>query len=175
MYEQGQGVTQDYVLAVKWFRKAAEQGEVLAQSILGNKYEIGHGVTQDFVEAAKWYGRAAEQGDKFAQTRLAEIHLRQAPPIIPEPHVRTDAGSGRAVETTPQKHLSSWKRALGPAGNGFGIGVVAGIAAATSVHMSVPPFNKLLFDGLMGVFSGLLFAVPTYLVAVCYYAEKGKR
>jgi len=96
-------VTQDYVEAAKWFRKAAAQGEVIAQSILGRKYEIGEGVTQDSVEAAKWYRMAANQGDKFAQTRLAEINLRQGPPIIPEPQVRTDVGSNNASEATPQK------------------------------------------------------------------------
>ena len=31
MYSKGQGVPKDFREAVKWFRKAAEQGQVLAQ------------------------------------------------------------------------------------------------------------------------------------------------
>ena len=31
MYEDGRGVTQDYQEAVKWYRKAAEQGDAEAQ------------------------------------------------------------------------------------------------------------------------------------------------
>jgi TPR repeat protein len=34
MYEKGQGVSQDYKTAVKWYRLAAEQGNVDAQSNL---------------------------------------------------------------------------------------------------------------------------------------------
>jgi len=35
MYDNGQGVTQDYKQAVKWCRKAAEQGVALALSSCG--------------------------------------------------------------------------------------------------------------------------------------------
>ena len=35
MYNAGKGVTQDNAVAVMWFRKAAEQGNVDAQSMLG--------------------------------------------------------------------------------------------------------------------------------------------
>jgi uncharacterized protein len=35
MYETGQGVAQDYAEAVKWHRKAAEQGDPRAQHNLG--------------------------------------------------------------------------------------------------------------------------------------------
>ncbi len=44
MYENGQGVPQDYAEAVGWFRKAAEQGYANAQYNLGNMYRNGHGV-----------------------------------------------------------------------------------------------------------------------------------
>ena len=35
MYAKGQGVRQDYAEAVRWYRRAAEQGDVQAQSNLG--------------------------------------------------------------------------------------------------------------------------------------------
>ena len=46
MYVKGQGVTQDYQEAVKWYRLAAEQGEVNAQSALGLMYDNGEGVSK---------------------------------------------------------------------------------------------------------------------------------
>ena len=55
MYQNGQGVPQDYKEAVKWYLKAAEQGNAIAQNHLGVMYDQGKGVTQDYKEAAKWY------------------------------------------------------------------------------------------------------------------------
>ncbi len=67
MYDNGQGVPQDYAEAVKWYRMAAEQGDAKAQSNLGFMYDNGQGVPQDYAEAAKWFRLAAEQGDADAQ------------------------------------------------------------------------------------------------------------
>ena len=70
MYVKGQGVKQDYQEAVKWYRLAAEQGEVNAQSALGLMYDNGEGVSKDDREAIKWYRLAGEQGDANAQYTL---------------------------------------------------------------------------------------------------------
>ena len=40
LYALGQGVTQDYVEARKWYLKAAEQGDAFAQTNLGVLYDI---------------------------------------------------------------------------------------------------------------------------------------
>ena len=69
-YEYGRGVTQNYNEAVKWYRKAAEQGNASAQNNLGGCYYNGRGVTQDYYEAVKWYRKAAEQGYAFAQYNI---------------------------------------------------------------------------------------------------------
>ena len=67
-YENGtSGVEQDYAEALKWYRLAAEQGNVFAQLRLGGSYYSGKGVEQDYAEAVKWYRLAAEQGDARAQ------------------------------------------------------------------------------------------------------------
>jgi hypothetical protein len=55
--------------AFKWFRLAAEQGEVEAQYYLGRCYENSLGVSQDKEEAMKWYRKAAEQGHQGARVR----------------------------------------------------------------------------------------------------------
>ena len=60
----------DYSEAVKWYRKAAEQGFARAQRNLGVCYNNGEGVTQSYSEAVKWYRKAAEQGDATAQCNL---------------------------------------------------------------------------------------------------------
>ena len=61
-YENGSGVSQDHVEAVKWYHKAAEQGHAWAQYNLGNCYGNGQGVPQSHQEAKKWLSKAAEQG-----------------------------------------------------------------------------------------------------------------
>src|ERR1035437_3734238 len=60
-YFSGQGVAEDKVEAVKWYRKAAEQNVALFQYNLGCCYRDGMGVTKDEVEAARWFRKAAEQ------------------------------------------------------------------------------------------------------------------
>ena len=61
---------QDYAEAVKWYRKAAEQGEANAQSNLGVMYYNGHGVRQDYAEAVKWNSKAAKKRNAIAQYNL---------------------------------------------------------------------------------------------------------
>jgi TPR repeat protein len=58
MYEIGVGVEEDQLEAVKWYAKAAEQGDAKAQFDLGRMYDNGEGVEQDKAEAVKWYAKA---------------------------------------------------------------------------------------------------------------------
>ena len=69
-YYDGEGVPQNYTEAVRWTRKAAEQGDVIAQKNLGVFYDRGDGVPQNYAEAVKWYQKAAEQGNAGAQYNL---------------------------------------------------------------------------------------------------------
>ena len=61
---------QDYAEAVKWYRKAAEQGYADAQLSLGFMYVNGKGVPQDGAEAVRWIGKAASQGTGFGMARM---------------------------------------------------------------------------------------------------------
>ena len=70
-YANGEGVGKDLVEAVKWYRKAAEQGDVDAQFILGNAYFKGEGVAKYLVEGVKWWRKAAEHGNASSQFNLA--------------------------------------------------------------------------------------------------------
>jgi TPR repeat protein len=67
MYATGEGVTQDYNEALKWYTKAAEQGYAAAQHNLGKMYWNGHGVPEDFVQSYKWLNLAAAQGNETAK------------------------------------------------------------------------------------------------------------
>ena len=53
MYDNGQGVLQDYKEAVKWYRLAAEQGYADAQYNLGVMYDNGEGVPQDYARSCE--------------------------------------------------------------------------------------------------------------------------
>ena len=69
-YKNGQGVPQDYKLAVEWYQKAAEQNHASAQCHLGFCYYYGLGVPLDYKLAVKWFQKAAEQGNIDAQSEL---------------------------------------------------------------------------------------------------------
>ena len=55
-------------------KKAAEQGDALAQYRLGLHYVDGRGVAKDNAEAAKWYLKAAEQGNANGQFELGFMY-----------------------------------------------------------------------------------------------------
>jgi hypothetical protein len=71
---KGWGVEQNYSEALHWYRKAAEQGERMAQSKLGILYYHGLGTAQDTNEAASWFQKAAEQGVTSAQAILGSLY-----------------------------------------------------------------------------------------------------
>jgi uncharacterized protein len=74
MYDEGQGVPQNYWTALKWYTLAAEQGNTVAQHKMGVMYDEGKGVPQDYKTAVKWYKLAAEQGNADAQGNLAVMY-----------------------------------------------------------------------------------------------------
>lgn len=61
-YEDG-----DFKKAYFYARKAADQGNAVAQIALGTLYREGTGVDQNSTEGFKWYEKAANQGDAIAQ------------------------------------------------------------------------------------------------------------
>lgn len=69
-YVEGRGVPKNDAEAVKWFRKAADQGLASAQYNLGVLFAKGLGVAENDAEAAKWWRKAAEQGNTKAQYNL---------------------------------------------------------------------------------------------------------
>ena len=62
MYLEGRGVPKDMGNAIKWWRKAADQGYISAQFGLGLAYENGDGVSVDKVQAVRYYLLACKNG-----------------------------------------------------------------------------------------------------------------
>ena len=75
-YEQG-----DYTAALKWYRKAADQGYAPAQVKLGSMYYEGQGVQREMQKALKWYLKAASQGYASAQFNLGMLYEQNGSPI----------------------------------------------------------------------------------------------
>jgi len=73
----------DSVQAEKWYRKAAEQGDMEAQFCLAKMYAEGDGVSQDFAEYQKWLQTAAEHGHATAQF-LMGVRYQEEDPIKAE-------------------------------------------------------------------------------------------
>lgn len=74
LYENGQGVPQNYATAAQWLRKAADQGIAEAQGNLATMYENGLGVSQNYGRAAQWLRKAADQGVALAQYNLGVLY-----------------------------------------------------------------------------------------------------
>ena len=77
-YFYGNGVEKNCYEAVKWWRRAAEQGHADAQYRLGfYGYAEGIGAEKDDAAAAMWYQKAAEQGHAEAQCSLGFMYCRR--------------------------------------------------------------------------------------------------
>jgi TPR repeat protein len=72
--ERGLGCVKDEECAVRWYRKAAENGFANAQSHLGTCYEHGDGVVKDLTLVLAWYRKAAELGNREAQFNLGRCY-----------------------------------------------------------------------------------------------------
>ena len=62
--------------ALKWYRRAAERGNLEAQSRLAGMYASSDSVPRDDVTAAKWYRIAAERGDASSENSLKLLYDR---------------------------------------------------------------------------------------------------
>jgi len=72
LYDYGRGVPQDYAEAMRWYRKAADQGNAGAQNNIGTLYDNGQGVRQDLPQARAWMQKAAASGYESAKKWLAK-------------------------------------------------------------------------------------------------------
>ena len=84
MYDQGEGVAQDYTEAMKWYRLAADQGNAAAQNNLGAMYINGEGVRRNYVQGYMWLSLAAKQGYKRAVLPQGQLEREMTPDELAE-------------------------------------------------------------------------------------------
>lgn len=74
LYATGTGVQKDYVAALAWYQRAADNGSASAMNNIATMYFHGLGVPQSFEETVKWLRLAVKQGDATAQNRLGAMY-----------------------------------------------------------------------------------------------------
>ena len=82
MHFFGQGVPQNYPMALHWLHRAAAQGEPKAQFKLGAMHVNGQGVKRDNVRAAMWFILAAKSAHPKAQKELSKVSAELSPEQI---------------------------------------------------------------------------------------------
>lgn len=86
MYAKGEGVEQDFEIAVEMFMRAAVGGHAQARRVLANAYEHG-GLERDVskAEALRWLKLAADSGDINAMERMASLYTDGGLGVEPDP------------------------------------------------------------------------------------------
>ena len=103
MYINGEGVSKNMKVAVKWYTLAAAQGNARGQNNLAVMYQFGKGVKKNDKTAVKWYTLAAEQGDEGAQSSL-ELLLSNSIGNTPTANVSSgDDADNPCTETDYEK------------------------------------------------------------------------
>jgi TPR repeat protein len=91
MCYDGRGASQNLTEAVRWFRKAAEQGVAEAQFNLGVMCASGQGIQPNHVESYMWFTLAFKQGYAEAAANRAALARAMRPDQIAEAHRRAKA------------------------------------------------------------------------------------
>lgn len=86
-YKYGDAVPQNHALSLRWFQKAAQQGDADAQFNLGrihgkatgSVYGKQRAASRDDITAAFWYRKAAEQNYGPAQFNLGQMYAEGSP------------------------------------------------------------------------------------------------
>ena len=73
-YNHGDGINTNFELAFKYYKRAAEKGNVEASYNLGMLFQAGIGVPENIAEAIKWYENAALKGHVESQVSLGKVY-----------------------------------------------------------------------------------------------------
>lgn len=74
-YYTGIGVKKNLEEAIRWWARAADNGNGRANSMLGTMYYQGTGVKKNIIEAIKYWHLAAEKKDPDAMSQLGYVYL----------------------------------------------------------------------------------------------------
>lgn len=84
----GKGLKQDFNEALRWYRLAAEHGDVSSYAAIGIFYAKGYGVKKNKNRAVQYYIMGAEKGDPYAQYLLGRAYEQ-----------------GRGIKYSPERSL----------------------------------------------------------------------
>jgi PQQ-dependent catabolism-associated CXXCW motif protein len=151
-YRAGQGTAKDPVLAMSWFRRAADLGNAAAMNNYGFALDYGvDGTPGDQAEALKWYRRAADLGDPPGLNNLGYAYM-----------------NGRAIEKNPQEALRLYRKSAD-----LGNGVAAyNIGEAYESARGVSKDDSMAFTWYRKG-ADLGYAVAMYHVGLGYENAKG--
>jgi TPR repeat protein len=76
-YETGTILTREPQLGAEWYKKAAQQDDVLGEWLLGRAIFAGETSLRDLNEASDWLKKAAAHNDPFGQYLLGMIRLER--------------------------------------------------------------------------------------------------
>jgi TPR repeat protein len=110
---QDGGLPKDNFQATRWYRKAAEAGDLDAAAYVGWLLKDGDGVEPDLVEAAHWLEMAANAGDVYALVGLAELYEH----------------GGKGVRQDREKAIRLYRRAADHWDGGFAIAKLRALGA----------------------------------------------
>ena len=72
-YEHGRKCEQNYEKAFKYYKLAAENGDIKAMRQLGNLYEQGKGCNQNYKLALNWYELSLSKGNEYAREDVERV------------------------------------------------------------------------------------------------------
>ena len=100
-----------------WFPKAADQGDAVAEFLLGNQYANGKGVPQDYSEAMIWFQRAAEQGHAVAKLYLGVMYAegRGVPQDYVRAHMWFSLAAAQGEQSSAKTLVGMAERQMTPA------------------------------------------------------------
>lgn len=126
-------------------RKAAEEGNPVAQVKMGYFYTQGLGVTKDYSEASKWFRKAAEQGNEDAHVKIAYMYAE-----------------GQGVPKDNLEAIKWWRKVAdkgyGPAQFSLGYIYQHGHGVPEDHLEAVKWFRKAAEQGEIGALNGLALA-----------------
>lgn len=135
MYAVGIGTKRDYAEALKWFRKATDQGNLSAMTSLGGMYLRGEGIAQDTTEGFRLLHKAVEGGLPRAYALIGMTYYDGL--VVPKNHAeaakwmraaaeRGDKGGAVLLghiyllgDGVPKNYVEAAKWLHGPADQGF--------------------------------------------------------
>ena len=109
MYENAEGLPQNFPQAMILYRRAADMGYAPAQCNLGVMYETEAGADRNYKDAAFWYRKAAEMGNAPAQFNLGLMY-----------YIGRGSDAPRSFKTSASWYLKAAEQGYAPAQNGLG-------------------------------------------------------